>query len=80
LYASTGTARIAYGGALTHDVASASSTGAGTWCGTIDLSSVLPGGALRFFHPHTTTFVELRLDRDPRTGDGMVVRVDSPHE
>ena len=48
-----------------------------TWYGTIDLSSVLPGGAMRFFHPFTTTFVEVRLDREPLTGEGMVIRVDS---
>lgn len=76
LYASTGTARITYGGALARDEAPIVASRAGTWRGTIDLSSVLPGGAMRFFHPHTTTFVELRLDREPRTGEGMVVRVD----
>jgi hypothetical protein len=46
----------------------------------LDLSSVLPGGAVRFFHPFTTTFIELRLDREPLTGPGMVVRMHEPEQ
>ena len=76
LYASTGTQRVLYSGALTTPSAGSPNC-AGTWCGTLDLSSVLPGGAMRFFHPFTTTFVELRLDRDPLIGEGMVIRIDS---
>lgn len=75
LYASTGTQRVMYAGALT-DTPTATPNRGGTWNGTIDLSSVLPGGATRFFHPFTTTFVEVRLDREPLTGPGMVIRVD----
>lgn len=77
LYASTGTQRVLYSGALTDPAGAERPNRAGTWCGTLDLSSVLPGGAVRFFHPFTTTFVELRLDREPLTGPGMVIRVDS---
>jgi pimeloyl-ACP methyl ester carboxylesterase len=76
LFASTGTARVLYTGALVDPMHVAPPGKAGTWFGTIDLSSVLPGGAVRFFHPFTTTFVELRLDREPLTGNGMVVRLD----
>lgn len=76
LYASSGSSRILYTGALTDPMTADRPGRAGTWCGTLDLSSILPGGAIRFFHPCTTTFVELRLDREPLTGEGMVVRVD----
>jgi len=76
LYASTGTQRVLYTGALTDLSDTEPPNRAGTWRGTIDLSSVLPGGAMRFFYPFTTTFVELRLDRDPLTGSGMVIRID----
>ncbi len=82
LYASSGTQRVLYSGAIigTRDGVGAGETfegpnRAGTWFGSLDLSSVLPGGAVRFFHPFTTTFVELRLDREPLTGRGMVVRM-----
>jgi len=77
LFASSGTSRVFYHGALTDPAASAPPGRGGTWYGSIDLSSVLPGGAMRFFHPFTTTFVEVRLDREPLTGEGMVIRVDS---
>jgi hypothetical protein len=40
---------------------------------------VLPGGAVRFLHPFTTTFIEVRLDREPLTGPGMVVRLHVPN-
>lgn len=76
LFASTGTPRVLYTGALADPAAADRPDRAGTWYGTLDLSSVLPGGATRFFHPFTTTFVELRLDRDPLTGRGMVIRVE----
>ena len=49
---------------------------AGTWYGTLNLSTTLPGGATQLFHPFTTTFLELRLDRDPLTGPGMVIRLE----
>ena len=73
LYASSGTGRILYRGALTSDLPDAPGR-AGTWYGTLDLSNVLPGGALSFFHPFTTTFVEVRLDREPLTGANAVAR------
>lgn len=76
LFASTGTQRVLYTGALMDPASVEPPNRAGTWRGTMDLSSVLPGGAIAFFHPFTTTFVELRLDRDPLTGNGMVIRVD----
>jgi hypothetical protein len=84
LYASTGTQRVLYTGAMV-DAAGDSAVveapnRAGTWYGTLDLSSVLPGGAVRFFHPFTTTFIELRLDREPLTGPGMVVRMHEPDQ
>ena len=85
LYASTGTQRVLYAGAMV-DTAVGSAVGveapnrAGTWYGSLDLSSVLPGGAVRFFHPFTTTFIELRLDREPLTGPGMVVRLHEPDQ
>jgi len=74
LFASTGTGRVLYTGALRGTEQPDGPNRAGTWYGTLDLSSVLPGGAMRFFWPFTTTFVELRLDREPLTGPGMVVR------
>lgn len=73
LVASTGTARVQYRGALPSDAVR--DDGTGTWSGTLDLATVLPGDALRFFYPFTTTFVELRLDRAPRIGPGMVIRL-----
>ena len=76
LYASTGTQRVRYTAALTDPANDEPRDRAGTWCGTLDLSSVLPGGAMRFFHPFTTTFVEIRLDREPLIGNGMVIRID----
>ncbi len=76
LFASTGTQRVLYTGALVDPASTEPPNRGGTWRGSLDLSSVLPGGALRFFYPLTTTFVQLRLDRDPLTGDGMVIRVD----
>ncbi len=76
LYASTGTQRVWYAGALIDPESTEPPNRAGTWRGRLNLSSILPGGAIHFFHPFTTTFVELRLDRDPLTGDGMVIRVD----
>lgn len=76
LFASTGTQRVLYTGALVDPASTEPPNRGGTWRGSLDLSSVLPGGAMRFFYPFTTTFVELRLDRDPLTGDGMVIRVD----
>jgi hypothetical protein len=33
---------------------------------------------VRLFHPFTTTFIELRLERDPLTGAGMVARMHEP--
>ena len=77
LYASTGTQRVLFTGAMTRSAETTTHDRAGTWSGTIDLSSVLPGGAMRFFYPLTTTFVQQRLDRDPLTGSGMVIRVDA---
>jgi hypothetical protein len=76
LYASTGTQRVWYTGARADTPPLEAPNRAGTWRGSLDLSSILPGGAIRFFYPFTTTFVELRLDRDPLTGDGMVIRLD----
>lgn len=76
LFASTGTQRVLYTGALMDPTSVEPPNRAGTWRGSMDLSSVLPGGAIAFFHPFTTTFVELRLDREPLTGNGMVIRVD----
>lgn len=80
LYASTGTSRVHYTGALTDPAQTGVPDRAGTWHGSLDLSSILPGGAVRFFHPFTTTFVELRLDREPLTGAGMVVRLHASDE
>ncbi len=74
LFASTGTGRVLYRGALADSGAPEAPGRAGTWYGTLDLSSVLPGGAVSFFYPFTTTFVELRLDREPLTGQGAVIR------
>lgn len=74
LYASTGTGRVLYRGALTDDSPPDAPGRAGTWYGSLNLSNVLPGGAVSFFHPFTTTFVELRLDREPLTGNGAVAR------
>jgi hypothetical protein len=82
LYASTGTQRVLYTGAMVDAAGDAAvveaPNRAGTWYGTLDLSSVLPGGAVRLFHPFTTTFIELRLERDPLTGAGMVARMHEP--
>ena len=84
LYASTGTPRVLYSGAMVDAARNFAGVEApnraGTWYGTLDLSSVLPGGAVRFFHPFTTTFIELRLDREPLTGPGMVVRLHEPDQ
>jgi hypothetical protein len=84
LYASTGTPRVLYSGAMVEAARNFAGVEApnraGTWYGTLDLSSVLPGGAVRFFHPFTTTFIELRLDREPLTGPGMVVRMHEPDQ
>ncbi len=74
LYASTGTGRVLYRGALTDSDQPEAPGKGGTWYGTIDLSNALPGGAMSFFHPFTTTFVEVRLDREPLTGSGAVAR------
>jgi hypothetical protein len=74
LYASTGTGRVLYRGALADHGPRDAQGRAGTWYGSLNLSSVLPGGAVSFFHPFTTTFVELRLDREPLTGLGAVAR------
>lgn len=78
LYASTGTQRVLYTGALADPAPGERPNRAGTWCGTLDVSSVLPGGAIRFFHPFTTTLVEVRLEREPLIGNGMVIRLDPP--
>ena len=82
LYASTGTQRVLYTGAMVDGAGDSAvveaPNRAGTWYGTLDLSSVLPGGAVRLFHPFTTTFIELRLERDPLTGAGMVARMHEP--
>ena len=80
LYASTGTQRVLYSGAMVDTARVEAPNRAGTWYGSLDLSSVLPGGAVRFFHPFTTTFIELRLDREPLTGPGMVVRLHEPDQ
>ncbi len=76
IFASTGTARVHYRGALTREASREASLEEreGSWSGTLDLSTVLPDPTLRFFYPFTTTFVELRLDREPRVGPGMVIR------
>ncbi len=72
LFASTGTARVHYRGALTtHE---SLEERRGSWSGTLELSTGLPDPTLRFFYPLTTTFVEVRLDREPRVGPGMVMR------
>jgi hypothetical protein len=80
LYASTGTQRVLYSGAMVDTARVEAPNRAGTWYGSLDLSSVLPGGAVRFFHPFTTTFIELRLDREPLTGPGMVVCLHEPDQ
>jgi hypothetical protein len=78
LVASTGTSRVYYQGAQTapaDPVADREGVNrAGTWRGTLDLSTVLPDRAVRFFHPFTTTFLELRLDRQPLLGADAVAR------
>jgi hypothetical protein len=80
LYASTGTQRVLYTGAMADTAGVEAPNRAGTWYGSLDLSSVLPGGDVRLFHPFTTTFIELRLERDPLTGAGMVARMHEPDQ
>ena len=76
VYASTGTKRVLYTGVLADRADVEAPDNAGTWYGTLNLSTTLPGGATQLFHPFTTTFLELRLDRDPLTGPGMVIRLE----
>ncbi len=76
LYASTGTKRVLYTGVFANRQEVEAPDNAGTWYGTLNLSTTLPGGATQLFHPFTTTFLELRLDRDPLTGPGMVIRLE----
>lgn len=78
LYASSGTARVRYTGALTNPIPVAPERAnaiAGVFTGSLDLSTVLPGGEVRLFHPFTTTFIELRLERDPLIGAHAVADV-----
>ncbi|MEN9508268.1 MAG: hypothetical protein RLZZ621_831 [Gemmatimonadota bacterium] len=80
LYASTGTRRVRYSGALTtmvSDIDDARAPDAGVFTGSLNLTTVLPGG-VRVFHPWTTTFIELRLERDPLIGNDAVADVAAP--
>ena len=46
----------------------------GLWSGAIRLPATDPTSGVRLFHPHTTTFLEIRLDREPRIGPDAVAR------
>lgn len=77
LTASSGTHRIRYSGALTQPSGAATDArqaAAGIFMGTLDLSTVLPGG-VRLFTPWTTTFIEMRLEREALIGPDLVAEV-----
>lgn len=48
------------------------------WDGELDLTDFGPTGAVRLFHPFTTTLLEITLDREPRPyiGPNEVLRLD----
>lgn len=83
LFASSGTHRVRYGGALTTVSAVTNSDlpgglpQVGVFAGTLDLSTILADDGARLFHPWTTTFIELRLERDPLIGPDAVARLTS---
>jgi len=86
LLASTGSHRVTYRGLLddppiAHHALPVGSTPtadaaarAGLWSGAIDLLTSDPASGVHLFHPHTTTFLEIRLDREPRIGPDAVAR------
>jgi len=45
--------------------------GDGTWDAQIDLTSMLNDDGVTFFHPFTTTLVEVRLNREPMPPSGV---------
>ena len=86
LLASTGSQRVTYRGLLEappiahRALPTGSSPNAdaaarsGLWSGAIDLLTTDPASGVQLFHPHTTTFLEIRLDREPRIGPNAVAR------
>ena len=81
--ASTGSHRVHYRGQvesppIAHRAAAAApaevAARTGLWSGAIDLLSTDPASGVQLFHPHTTTFLEIRLDREPRIGPDAVAR------
>ncbi len=65
--ASSGSALVGYtgfGSDKLGDVSSGTSQG-GKWDGELDLSSLVGDAQVKFFHPFTTTLVEIKLNREP---------------
>jgi hypothetical protein len=70
LIASSGTKLVAYHGFGSERLTPAGMpiTGAGKWDAVIDLSENLagpPGGEHSFFHPFSTSLVEIKMNREP---------------
>ncbi len=65
--ASSGSALVGYtgfGSDKAGDVSSGTLQG-GKWDGELDLSSLVGDAKVKFFHPFTTTLVEIKLNREP---------------
>lgn len=64
MMASSGSALVRYCGVGSEPLESMSAVGAG-WNAELDLSTYLGRRGFAFFHPFTTTFLEIRLNREP---------------
>ncbi|HMJ02787.1 MAG TPA: hypothetical protein VK506_07590, partial [Conexibacter sp.] len=74
LTARTGSELVAYHGVGSERLTPAGRPAGGrdgVWDAFIDLSSLLGDAQVRFFHPFTTTLVELRLNREPMPPVGV---------
>jgi hypothetical protein len=70
--ASSGTRFVAYHGVGSEKLpVHGSPARDGKWDAQLDISSVIGDERLRFFHPFTTTLIELRLNREPMPLTGV---------
>ena len=65
--ASSGSALVGYTGFGSDKIGDGSSgtSHGGKWDGELDLSSLVGDAKAKFFHPYTTTLVEIKLNREP---------------
>lgn len=71
LIADSGTELIAYRGTTKALAPDAASGGVDKWTAQIDLTPVLRDADVRFFHPYTTTLVDIAVNREPMPASGV---------